>query len=368
MDPPLAIIPPIRFDRRLQDFCTRSAPAVSITYDVRRGKHLKANQKILQGQLVFSERAWVYSPSTRELFNARFDGSSCAFCGLGQKYFTGTAAACTHAKTSTKVGRSPEGEGNKMKPGARECMLKFCSLSCSKQSFSETGGILCPRANSAYTDLIEWCLKKECYTPHSIAVITLKLLKGRSEEAGTLQALTPGDELRSSTSQQLRDDLLLTSQRLVAAVIGSTPAAPDSEFLRNAHRFERNATDKGGLFPLHACMNHSCSPNVTFDLVPPVAPVDKKGTRFERHSAPPCVSTIYVVASRDIEEGEEITDSYRDTKNGVFRRRKELDDGYGFECQCERCLTDLQRFRTSARWVFLLVALFLVMIAARRIF
>jgi SET domain-containing protein len=73
---------------------------------------------------------------------------------------------------------------------------------------------------------------------------------------------------------------------------------------------------KSGLFIDSIYFNHSCSPNVEYDIIN-----DK----------------IYFYTDRDIYKGEELYISYIDTFKERSERKKELLKGYGFECNCELC-------------------------------
>lgn len=76
-----------------------------------------------------------------------------------------------------------------------------------------------------------------------------------------------------------------------------------------------------GMFPLHACLNHSCVNNVE------VSDGDVDGQ--------PGVS---VTAKRDIKQGEELTTTYIDTSLHRRLRRAWLYKSFNFWCQCPRCL------------------------------
>jgi hypothetical protein len=76
-----------------------------------------------------------------------------------------------------------------------------------------------------------------------------------------------------------------------------------------------------GIFPMLARLNHSCSPN----------------TRQEFD-----VNTLEEVlyASTNIEDGEQLFDSYTDLMANVKVRRRELRKYYRFDCDCERCVKE----------------------------
>lgn len=82
----------------------------------------------------------------------------------------------------------------------------------------------------------------------------------------------------------------------------------------------------GGLYILHSHINHSCSPNIS------VRHLDK-GTALAR---------ITLVASRNIETGEELYITYVNPQMGLEQRRQNLLEwGFGV-CQCPRCLAEEQ--------------------------
>ena len=83
------------------------------------------------------------------------------------------------------------------------------------------------------------------------------------------------------------------------------------------------------IFPQAARLNHACSPNAMYYLDSDTL-------------------THVVHATRDIEEGEEITVSYIGVMQGLESRRRMLKEGFGFECGCGRCERRRERCR---RWV-----------------
>lgn len=73
-----------------------------------------------------------------------------------------------------------------------------------------------------------------------------------------------------------------------------------------------------GMYVHLLLINHSCSPNTTFSVLP---------------NSP----KMYCRAMRDIKKGEEITLSYIDLYQPRLNRQKELLETKHFFCQCERC-------------------------------
>lgn len=75
-----------------------------------------------------------------------------------------------------------------------------------------------------------------------------------------------------------------------------------------------------GLWLLPSFINHSCSPNASRLVVG---------------------EAMFIIASRDIRAKEEITISYMDAMTPVRQRQENLGEvGYGFCCQCKRCILE----------------------------
>ena len=86
-----------------------------------------------------------------------------------------------------------------------------------------------------------------------------------------------------------------------------------------------------GIALLGACsaINHSCEPNCEVGFIDS--------------------TDVIIIATRDIDEDEEITIAYVPEELPVEQRREELSTRYGFECQCARCERELaKRARVDA--------------------
>ncbi|XP_005103639.1 uncharacterized protein LOC101862288 isoform X2 [Aplysia californica] len=75
-----------------------------------------------------------------------------------------------------------------------------------------------------------------------------------------------------------------------------------------------------GLFPMASCLNHSCAPNAMLECV------DVDGR-----------PGIRIIATSDIDNGEEIRISYVDSRLERKERRRKLLKRFGFLCQCLKC-------------------------------
>lgn len=106
-----------------------------------------------------------------------------------------------------------------------------------------------------------------------------------------------------------------------------------------------NQEDSGGLYALHAHLNHSCEPNIQVrnlpksytpptpdtlpvDLPPPIRAGDKVSNK------------LTILARHGIQPGEELTISYVNMKMPRDERRQALREGYGFWCACGRCVRE----------------------------
>jgi hypothetical protein len=91
-----------------------------------------------------------------------------------------------------------------------------------------------------------------------------------------------------------------------------------NKIIRNAFNINKNKAVilyKGRMF------NHSCNPNVYFDVV------TKKNKQYMRF-----------YTSRDIKKDEELFDNYFDV-NLPYKKRQEISQTfYGFKCHCEKCI------------------------------
>ncbi|EAS02622.2 SET domain protein (macronuclear) [Tetrahymena thermophila SB210] len=139
--------------------------------------------------------------------------------------------------------------------------------------------------------------------------------------------LSNGDDFPIEKQQFFTEQALMLLKSLEEEVI------PEKmEFLISAQaKFATNAltiqdslfeTDGigAGLYEEVNYMNHSCTPNVicVFNKLPQVR----------------------VIAIRDIEQGEEIMNSYIDTKKDLDFRRRFLKQNYFFLCECKRCIKE----------------------------
>eukprot|EP01133_Synstelium_polycarpum_P002928 gene2928-3368_t len=79
-----------------------------------------------------------------------------------------------------------------------------------------------------------------------------------------------------------------------------------------------------GVYPVHACMNHSCVPNVEIS-------VSRQDGAVRDY--------LVVRATKNIAAGQEILSHYCDVDLPTVERKDLLSGQYGFDCNCNKCLT-----------------------------
>ncbi|WVR03175.1 hypothetical protein IAU60_000166 [Kwoniella sp. DSM 27419] len=104
-----------------------------------------------------------------------------------------------------------------------------------------------------------------------------------------------------------------------------------------------NQEDSGGLYALHAHVNHSCEPNVQVRNLPKTwtPPTSlPAGLPLPMHPSNRGTNKLTMLARKTIHPGEELTISYVDQRLGRDERRTALREGYGFWCICPRCVRE----------------------------
>ncbi|GAA5997526.1 hypothetical protein JCM5350_002719 [Sporobolomyces pararoseus] len=109
-----------------------------------------------------------------------------------------------------------------------------------------------------------------------------------------------------------------------------TPRLPRFMGILKTNAIEVGVEEEGkvGVFVQGSRFNHSCSANVrkTWDLTEGVE---------------------WFIAMKDIKEGDELTQSYRDPRQKREKRKESLRAGYGFDCTCQVCSMDSERVTVS---------------------
>lgn len=147
-------------------------------------------------------------------------------------------------------------------------------------------------------------------------------MEQESNSACTKQGVK-GVDIEVELDEQ-EDDAIALLKRL-------STSASDPEYGRGLDTDEVFAPlDGTALYSLICCMNHSCRPNCGVRY-----PGRRKGQGTRR--ADPLVAEVVLL--RDVDEAEELTQSYVDKEMGLQERQEALED-YGFVCTCARCLEE----------------------------
>lgn len=119
-----------------------------------------------------------------------------------------------------------------------------------------------------------------------------------------------------------------------------------------------NQEASGGLYALHAHLNHSCEPNLQVSLARRMCAEPKKVRNLPKSFAPPDPSALpcdlpspnpsgvrgtnrlTLLARRTIQPGEELCISYVNFALTRAERRQALREEYGFWCSCPKCLRE----------------------------
>ncbi|KAJ7271065.1 hypothetical protein C8J57DRAFT_1320581 [Mycena rebaudengoi] len=313
-------------------------PRVAVRlFNAQKGKGLVASQKIKAGETVWTEDPFVIAPEW-EIYDKMRAGAACAFCTTLFP-LARTRVRCPH------------------------CPAAFCSAACRTRAGETTHALLCPAQNPASMPLLRWARAREWMALHALVQCTARVLRAYAageaqgeKDWGVAAAFAElGMEERAKYSfksepdretwrtafemychafhRPRRDDgapapKLPDEEKRVAAILRMPLPAHveaalfdyDTGFLRGLGRMSLNLEAHGGLYTLHAHLNHSCAPNVS------VRHLDQRTA----------LARITLRATADIAVGQELLITYVDPQAGYAERRGAL-AGWGFVCACARC-------------------------------
>ncbi|KAJ7730656.1 hypothetical protein DFH07DRAFT_969040 [Mycena maculata] len=305
-------------------------------FDKRKGKGLVATQKIKAGETIWLEDPFVIAPQW-EIYDKQRAGAACSLC-------------------TTLFAHSPEARAR-----CPHCPAAFCNALCRKRA-DKTHPLLCAAQNPSSMPLLRWARSKEWLALHALVQCTARVLlanaageAARAADWAVVRGFAVlGMEERAKYSFRAEPDRetwksafelfcaafhrprreeapaknLTDEERRVAAILRKPLPAEiesalfdyDAGFLRGLGRMSLNLEAHGGLYTLHAHLNHGCAPNVS------VRHLD------QRHA----LSRITVKALADIKPGQELLITYVNPATGYAERRAAL-EAWGFVCQCARC-------------------------------
>ncbi|KAJ7630062.1 hypothetical protein DFH06DRAFT_1005634 [Mycena polygramma] len=310
-------------------------------FDKKKGKGLVATQKIKADETIWVEDPFVIAPEW-EIYDKQREGRACSLCTTLFALSSDARARCSH------------------------CPALFCNALCRKRA-EKTHALFCAAQNPASMAFLRWTRAREWLALHALAQCTARLVLAHAAGEAALKAdwaivrgfAALGMEERARYSFRLSEPdretwkaafalfcgafhrprreeegvkkNLPDEEKKVAAILRKPLPAEiekalfdyDTGFLRGLGRMSLNLEAHGGLYTLHAHLNHGCTPNAS------VRHLDQRRA----------LARITVKALADIEPGQELLITYVNPAAGYAERRTEL-EGWGFICQCARCVEE----------------------------
>ncbi|KAK9456035.1 hypothetical protein V1511DRAFT_458018 [Dipodascopsis uninucleata] len=161
--------------------------------------------------------------------------------------------------------------------------------------------------------LYGWCLAAK-NTETSVQSVVDGLAKVRQD----VRQASSDDQYRGSFLVQEQHEMLW--QEGYEKIKAIFPDIDYDQFMYGIGMVNINNLD-GSIYAIQSHLNHSCDPSVDVKIIGRTVGVK-------------------VLAKRDLHAGDELTTTYIDTKLPVSVRRQALLSGWGFWCECKRCLEE----------------------------
>ncbi|KAL0952630.1 hypothetical protein HGRIS_006878 [Hohenbuehelia grisea] len=325
-------------------------------FDKRKGKGLVAAEKINKGELIWKEDPFILAPEW-EIYDLQVKSAACGFCSTPFRDSPLVTSCPAMASSSSSASTS-----------SHPCTIKFCSRLCVARS-AKHHALVCAAQNPASVPLLRYARDTQWMALHALAQCTSRVLLANQIDEDTLASdwqvvrglAELGMEERFKHSAQVDggaepdrvawekahtlfvqafDTPKSTQEQKKLARILKKPLREEirrdffeyDAFLRGLGRMSLNLEAHGGLYTLHAHLNHSCTPNVSI-------------RHLDMRTA---LARITVLAKADIEPGEELFVTYVDPSLNVRQRRAQL-AAWGFgECRCKRCVEEARALESTA--------------------
>ncbi|KAF7315805.1 Set-like protein [Mycena indigotica] len=319
------------------------SPRVEVcVFDAKKGKGLVAKEKIKNKEAIWVEDPFIIAPEW-EIYDKIRAGTACSHCTTLFAQPSDARARC----------------------GSIGCPAAFCNILCRKRAMEKTHPILCPAQNPASLPLLRWARTREWLAVHALTQCAARLVVANNAGSDVLAAdwavfracAALGMEHRaksirvqpdhttwreafglfcaafhrpSTTHKPSSEEKRVASilQKPLPEEIETALFDYDKGFLLGLGRMSLNLEAHGGLYTLHAHLNHSCTPNVS------VRHLDQRKA----------LSRITLKALADIGSGKELFISYVNPTLGYAERRNALAE-WGFVCQCKRCLEEARDWK-----------------------
>ena len=362
---------------RLYDSLTQDFPC-RIAFS-KYGRSIVATKAVAAGETVFRDLPLVSAQTLESL-----DAPACAHCAKSlleaAEYFGSDFLKMSEGERKLVKQHWPE----ITKIDCPHCMReRYCSEKCQDMAWYEYHEVLCPATNRHAEELYNFCeqgsenvdkLWESGCSPLMIARIWAMMLSEAKRLAASEGLTTPTKEhwafakvpFRRFIAYGIADyashvpNMFSIMQRLFSDnVTGVTypidekefngrfyqaacnsqsfsdPSTPFEQFMKNIRTagvslntvgvmryLKGNPADAtfAGMFPVHACLNHSCDNNVE------CCNTEKEGE-----------AGIMVRARKPIKPGDELCTTYVDTTKNRNYRRALLLRSFNFLCECSRC-------------------------------
>ncbi|KAF5329350.1 hypothetical protein D9619_008932 [Psilocybe cf. subviscida] len=311
-------------------------------FDKKKGKGLITVTDIEEGETIWREDPFIIAAEW-EILDLQQKSAACGYCTTPLVQDSPLVHNCPSSSTATY------------------CPFRFCNRLCLARS-AKTHPLLCPAQNPPSAALVKMAYDTQWMALHAYAQCTARILLSNQHSDAALQqdmdifrglaALGLEERYKYSFkvlnypepnrgtwkkafdlyTQAFRSPKHPPDQKRLAKLL-KRPLPLDVQhdlleyetgFLRGLGRMSLNLESHGGIYTLHAHLNHSCDPNVS------VRHVDQRTA----------LSRISLIAKRPIKAGEELLVTYVNPKLGFKARQEEL-RGWGFgACTCKRCVDE----------------------------
>ncbi|ORX41271.1 hypothetical protein BD324DRAFT_648148 [Kockovaella imperatae] len=366
MDEP-GLVATTGLDPSITSLAASTAPKVKVRmFGGEKGKGLVARERIHKGEVVWQEEPWIVT-SSPQLYSALLGKQMCSHCFfLFSRPSPPMSAPCPHCDQAV-----------------------FCNRLCaSKASSSSHPDLLCPGLNPAAQPLwklirdtngryletaakivAKWRWERELGDKGKAKEIEQRVWNGmarvsmeereKEKKEWKLFAELKRGEWKHAHSLLLQalnpsegDKSYKVVQKLLTKASKRSPI-PLSEgeiqrwfsmdsFLELLGLAALNSEDSGGLYALHAHLNHACEPNIAAlnlskAFVPPSSSELPCEVPDPSQSGPRGTNKLTLLARRTINPGEELTIPYVNFNMPRGDRRQMLRESYGFWCDCPKC-------------------------------
>ncbi|KAH9476890.1 putative protein lysine methyltransferase SET5 [Psilocybe cubensis] len=317
-------------------------------FNKKKGKGLVASTDIDEGETIWREDPFIIAPEP-EIYDMQRASTACGYCTTPLLPDSPLINPCP-ASSSTSY-----------------CPYRFCNRLCLARS-AKHHPLTWPAQNPAVEPLLKFARDHQWIALHALAQTTSRVLLANQLADSALHhdwdvvmgLAELGMEERFKYSfksasapepdratwkkafalyvKAFKEPVSPQDQKKLAKLLKKPlPEDVDYElfqyegFLRGLGRMNLNLESHGGLYSVHAHLNHSCDPNVS------VRHLDQRTA----------LSRITILAKRPIKTGEELFITYVNPKLGYKARQDEL-RGWGFgSCTCSRCVEEARMVRQA---------------------